>query len=121
MYNAAATLKTFFSGFGLPAYQEGSVPDDVELPYITFSLSEPEWNTKASMYARVWDRTTTNAPIIRIADQIARAIGIQKRLPMDGGYLIIWPETPLVQVLVDGDIRSAYINLSINSYQMPGQ
>ena len=32
MYQAAAALKTFFSGFGVPAYQKGTVPDDVELP-----------------------------------------------------------------------------------------
>ena len=35
MYNTAAALKTFFSGFDLPAYQEGTVPEDVQLPYIT--------------------------------------------------------------------------------------
>jgi len=122
MYQAAAALKTFFSGFGLPAYAEDSVPDDVELPYITYSLSAPEWNTKASMNARVWDRTTSNAGIIGKADQITAAIGTTgKKIPVEGGYLIIWPESPLIQIMVDGDYRSAYINLSINTYQLPGR
>lgn len=120
MYQAAAALKTFFGGFDLPAYQEGSVPDEVELPYITFSLSVPEWNQKASMNAKVWDRTKSNAGIIRKADQITQAIGCGKNIPLDGGYLIIWPETPLIQIMVDGDYRAAYINLSINTYQLPG-
>lgn len=121
MYRTAAALKTFFSGFGLPAYAADSVPDDVELPYITYSMSVPEWNQKASLYAQVWDRTTSNTGIIRVADQITAAIGEGINIPVEGGYLIIWPESPLIQIMVDGDYRSAYINLSINTYQLPGR
>lgn len=122
MYQAAAALKRFFGGFGLPAYQEGSVPDETPLPYITYSISTPEWSQKASMYAQVWDRTKSNAGIMQKADQITQAIGTEgKRIPLDdGGYLVIWPETPLIQIMVDGDYRSAYINLSVNDYQLPG-
>lgn len=120
MYQAAAALKTFFSGFDLPAYAEDSVPDDVALPYITYSVSVPEWNQKASMYAQVWDRTKSNTGIIRKADQITAAIGQGKNIPLEAGYLVIWPESPLIQIRVDGDYRSAYINLSVNAYHLPG-
>lgn len=120
MYQAAAALKEFFSGFGLPAYAVDSVPDDVTLPYITYSLSVPEWNQKATLYAQVWDRSKSNTRIIKIADQITAAIGEGKNIPCEAGYLAIWPETPQIQILVDGDFRSAYINLSINAYNMPG-
>ena len=120
MYKAAQALDSFFSGFGYPAYQIGSVPDDTALPYITYSQSVPEWDQKATMYVQVWDRTKSNDRIIRKADQITAAIGQGVRLPFDGGYLVIWPESPLIQIMVDGDFRSAYINLSINAYNMPG-
>lgn len=121
MYKAAAALKQFFSGFDLPAYQVGTVPDDVQLPYIAYSISSPEWNQKTSMYVQVWDRTTSNTGIMRKADQITAEIGERKILPLDGdGYLVIWPETPLIQIQVDGDFRYAYINLSINGYHLPG-
>ena len=120
MYKAAEALKTYYSGFGLPAYQEGSVPDDVSLPYISYSVSAPEWNQKASHYVRVWDRTKSNTRIMRIADQILYSIGTGKRIDLGGGYLVIWPETPQAQIIVDGDTRYAYINLSINSYNLPG-
>ena len=120
MYQTAAALKAFFSGFGLPAYQNGTVPDDVELPYISYSNAEPEWNQKASLYAQVWDRTKSNEGIMRKADQITAAIGESRRIPLEGGYLVIWPETPLIQIQADGDYRYAYINLSINAYHMPG-
>ena len=120
MYKTAVTLKAFFSGFGLPAYAENSVPETAKLPYITYSISDPEWNQKATMYAQIWDRTKSNDGIIKKADQIAAAIGEEKRLPFEGGYLVIWPENPLTQILVDGDVRRAYMNLSINAYHMPG-
>lgn len=121
MYQAAAALKTFFSGFGLPAYSVDSVPENVQLPYITYSVNVPEWNQKASNYAQVWDRTKSNTGIIKKADQITAAIGdCGKSIPFEGGYLVIWLETPLTQIMVDGDFRSAYINLSINSYNLPG-
>ena len=120
MYQTAAALKTFFSGFGIPAYTTDSVPGDVELPYIAYSLSIPEWGQKATLYAQVWDRSRTNTFIVQKADQITAAIGEGKVIPTEDGYLVIWPETPLIQLMTDGDFRSAYINLSINSYHTPG-
>ena len=121
MYKAAEALKNFYSGFGLPAFQEDTVPDDVSLPYISFSLSEPEWNQRASHFVRVWDRTKLNTGIIRKADQITQAIGTRKKIKYDGGYLVIYPENPKTQIVVDGDTRYAYINLSINTFNMPGE
>lgn len=120
MQQVAAALKTFFSSFDLPAYTVNSVPDDVELPYIAYSLTDPEWSEKASLYAQVWDRSTSNSTIVKKADEIAAEVGEGKKIDLDGGYLVIWPETPLVQLMADGDYRSAYINLSINAYHMPG-
>lgn len=123
MYKAAAALKTFFSGFGVPAYAEDSVPDETELPYIAYSQNIPGWSRKASMFVKVWDRTTSNARIMQIADQITAAIGTDgKRIAMPaGGYLVIWqPDDETIQIQVDGDYRFAYINLWISHYNTPG-
>ena len=120
MLNTAKALKSFFSGFGLEAYTIDSVPDDVNLPYISYSLPEPEWNQKATLYAQVWERSRSNAFIIGKADEIVQAIGVGIRIPIDGGYLVIYPESPLTQLMTDGDYRSVYINLSINAYHVPG-
>jgi len=120
MLKAAQALDAFFNGFDIPAYAINTVPEDETLPYITYSISVPEWNQKASVYAQVWDRTKSNARIIQKADQITAAIGQGLKIPFDGGYLVIWPETPLIQIMVDGDYRSAYINLSVNTYCLPG-
>lgn len=121
MIQVATALKSFFSGFELPAYTVDSVPEDVELPYISYSLPQPEWNQKASLYAQVWDRSRSNTTILSKADEITAEIGQGVKIPLESGYLVIWPETPLIQLISDGDFRYAYINLSINAYQTPGQ
>lgn len=120
MVSTAKALYAFFSSFDIPAFTENTVPEDQGLPYITYSLTEPEWNQKASLYAQVWYRTKSNAIVNDKADEITAAIGTGLILPCDGGYIVIWPETPLTQIIVDGDVRRAYINLSINAYHMPG-
>lgn len=122
MLNTAATLKTFFSGFGLPAYTLGSVPEEVEFPYITFPLTEPEWDEQASFYCQVWYPKRKLEDLLTKADQITAAIGatgIKFELP--GGYLVIYPETPLIQILSDDYSQSAYIMLSLKAYHLPGQ
>lgn len=122
MIATAKALQTFFSGFGIPAYAENTVPDDAELPYITYPLREPEWNAKTTFYAIVYYRhQTSNLDSLTKADEIVREIGGGIELTIDGGYIVLWPETPLVQAMPpNGDVRPAYINLSINAYHMPG-
>ena len=119
MDKAAAKLKTFFNAFA-PAYQPGTVPDDAPPLHITYKASFPEWGQKGSLYAQVWDRSTTDESIIRIADQITAAVGERKKISYPGGYLVIWPESPQVQLEKDGDYRYAYLNFSINVYNRPG-
>ena len=120
MKTLAKALHEFVGGFGLPAYTNMSVPKDVKTPYLTYPLTQPEWSQKASFYIQGWFRTTSNAELTAKADEILRAIGTGIKIDLDVGYLVIYPETPYVQMLVDGDYRSFYINLSINVYQMPG-
>lgn len=121
MLNTASTLKTFFGGFGLPAYTLDSVPEDTPLPYITYPLVEPEWNQQASLYCQIWYPKRKLEQLLTKADQVVAAIGEMKKIPQAGGYLVIYPSTPLIQILSDEDSQSAYIMLSINAYHMPGQ
>ena len=120
MRATAKALKTFFGGFGLPAYTPDSVPDEVNTPYLIYSLQEPEWNRKVTGYVQGWYRSKSNAALAEKADEIVSAIGQGVKLDTGVGYLVIYPESPLVQMLTDGEYRSFYINLSINAYQMPG-
>lgn len=120
MLETAKTLKTFFSSFDLPAYTLESVPEDVQLPYITYPLTEPEWSEQASFYAQVWYPKKRLADLLAKADEITAAIGTMKEFEQDGGYIVLYPSTPLIQILSDDYSQSAYITLSINAYHMPG-
>lgn len=120
MKATAKALKTFVSGFGLPAYTTQTVPKGVEVPYLVYPLVEPEWNQKTSFYIQGWYRTTSNTALVEKADQIIKEIGTGIIINTESGYLVIYPESPLFQLMTDGDYRSFYINLSINVYQMPG-
>ena len=68
MRATAKALKEFVSSFGLPAYTVDSVPDDVQVPYLTYPLSEPEWDRKSTWYIQGWFRTTSNAELTATAD-----------------------------------------------------
>lgn len=121
MMETASALKVFVGGFALPAYASNTVPDDVQLPYLTYPLVEPEWNQKATFYIQGWYRSTSWEDVLKKADEIVKEIGTGVTISTENGFLVIYPETPLIQTMVeDNDIRSFYINLSINSYHMPG-
>ena len=120
MRAAAKAMKEFFGGFGLPAYTVESIPEDVTVPYLAYSLKEPEWNQKTTGYVQGWYRATCNAALAEKVDEIIQAIGVGITIPTDSGYLVIYPETPLCQLMTDGDYRSFYINISMNVFQMPG-
>ena len=122
MISTAKALYDFFSGFGIAAYAADTVPDDAELPYLTYPQQEPEWSKKATFYVSVYYRSkTSNLSALTKADEIAQAIGNGVKIHCDGGYVFIWPENPLIQTIPqNGDVRGAYINLSINAYHTPG-
>lgn len=118
MINTARALYEFWSGFGLPAYTNNTVPDEVELPYITYSLVETEPLEPASHYAQVFYRSPSNAALLAKVDEIKDAIKNGVVIACDGGYVAIRPSNPYVQLMIDEvpENRYAYINLQINCY-----
>ena len=121
MLNTAAKLKLFFSGFGIPAYTTDSVPETVTLPYITYQLVEPEWNEQASYHCQVWYPKKRLEDLLSKADEIVKSIGSGIKIDMPGGYLVIYPSTPLIQIRSDDYSQSALILLSLNAYHKPGE
>lgn len=120
MINTARTLKTFFSSFSIPAYTVNNVPEGQQLPYITYPLYEPEWDEQGNYYVQVWWRKHDLTRLLQTADAIISAIGDGKKFEQQGGYIVLYPSTPLIQILTDEDTDRAYINLIIRAYHMPG-
>lgn len=118
MKSVAKALYSFYSGFGLPAYPEESVPSDAQLPYITYTVVQPDWNENAIHQARVWYRSESYAGINAKTDEILTAIGRGKLLPAGDGYVCLRPGTPLVQFqpIEDPLLKVTYINLQLNAF-----
>ena len=120
MRTIANALDEFCNSFSIPAYSENTVPDTVDVPYLIYPIVEPEWNQKTPWHIQGWYRSKSNADLYAKADEIVHAIGTGITIRTGSGFLVIYPDTPLIQTMVNGDFRSFYISLSINNYQMPG-
>lgn len=118
MINTAQALYAFWSGFGIPAYTENTIPDEAQRPYITYDLTETEPTEAATHHAQIYFRATGNREILNLVDQIKGAIGTGVRISCDGGCVVIRPSTPFVQLMADEEPhnRRAYINMQINCY-----
>lgn len=111
----AQAIYGLWSSFGLPAYDEGDVPDDAQMPYITYSVSTDSIEYIAGMNASVWYRSTSWLAISQKAEEISEYIGNGGRvIPLDVGYAYFYRGTPFAQRMADEDdsVRRIYFNLN---------
>ncbi len=108
------TLATFWKSFGIPAYDESSVPDTAPLPRITFSVSMAGFGEPVLLSASIWYRSNSWAEITVKMYEIFNRLGPGGEvLPCDGGYLWLKRGTPFAQRINDEDtaIRRYYLNV----------
>lgn len=99
-------LYAFWSGFGLPAYEENSVPtgdDRPGYPYITYEASVTPWDGDVLLSASVWTRSTSWLQADTIADQIEATIRDGYVQEYDGGMIYIVPNDPFSKHMGDPD------------------
>lgn len=111
------TLHAFWSGFGLKAYDENSVPDGAKLPYITYDVNVSDFGSIVAQTASLWYRDSGWADITtkeqEIADFITRG---GRMLKFDGGAMWIQKATPWAQRMGDASddmIRRVILNIII--------
>lgn len=117
MTEEAKALNTFFSSFGIPAYEENSVPNNAELPYITYQISLPDWNDVASISANVWYSGTSYTTVFSKVDEISERIGQGISIPVgESGYLYLYKDNPFSQVAPTGNdnVKVVYLNIGIH-------
>lgn len=111
------TLHTFWSGFGLKAYDENSVPDTAKLPYITYESSVDSFGNFIALTANLWYRSSSWSEITakeqEIADFITRG---GRMINYDGGAMWIQRASPWAQRLPEANddmIRRIVLNYTI--------
>ena len=111
-------LQTFWESFGIPAYDENTVPtgdDAPAFPYITYDAVISNLGTPVAMSASIWDYGTSWSRVTTKMAEIQSAIGRGgKILPIDHGAIWITAGTPFAQRMSDSNdmIRRIFINIS---------
>ena len=111
-----AALHDFFSSFGLMAYQEYSVPENAEFPYLTYSVVTDSIENNVALTANLWYRSSSWTTCNAKAEEISKYIGNGGRVvAYDGGAVWLRRGTPFVQSMndeTDDLIRRKYINIT---------
>lgn len=112
----ASALYNFWSGFGLTAYEENTVPTDAEFPYITYQVVTDSFGAEIALTASVWYRGTSWVEANAKAEEISRTISRGgKTMPVDGGVLWLKRGTPFSQSMgdeTDDLIKRKYLNIT---------
>ena len=112
----AQALYSFWSGFGLAAYDEQTVPDEAVLPYITYETITDSLGNQLPLTASLWYRSNSWETISLKAQQIAAYLG-------EGGVVIGYEEGALwitrgssfaqrIEDPNDNSIRRIHININ---------
>lgn len=113
----AAAIYQFWSGFGLTAYEENTVPSDAEFPYITYQLVTDGFDREVASAASVWYRGTSWTEANAKTEEISARIGLGgKIIQCDGGRIWIKRGQPFAQNMGDESddlIKRKYLNLSV--------
>lgn len=94
----------FWSAFGVPAYEENSVPDldCLTFPYITYKASASGFDEPVTITASIWDRGTSWQRADTLADSIEHNIRTRNPSAYDNGmYRIYIGNTPFAQNMGD--------------------
>lgn len=112
----AAAIYQFWSGFGLTAYEENTVPEDAVFPYITYQLVTDSFDREVAATASLWYRGENWTAINAKTEEISAHIGLGgKIIKCDGGRIWIKRGQPFAQNMgeeSDGLIKRKYLNLT---------
>lgn len=112
----AAAIYQFWSGFGLTAYEENTVPTDADFPYITYQLITDSFDSEVATTASLWYRSESwagiNAKTEAISQKISRG---GKIISCDGGAIWLKRGHPFAQSMGDESddlIKRKYLNIT---------
>lgn len=118
----AAAINKFWNSFGIIAYEENSVPEDAEFPYITYQYVSDSFDVNTILTASVWYRETSWINANNKAEEISRYIGFSgKILNFDYGRIWIKRGTPFAQNMGDDNdnlIKRKYINVEAEYFSV---
>lgn len=116
----AAAIYQFWSGFGLTAYEENTVPEDAAFPYVTYQLVTDSFDREVAATASLWYRGESWTDINAKTEKISAHIGLGgKIIKCDGGRIWIKRGQPFAQNMGDESddlIKRKYLNVNIEYF-----
>lgn len=110
--DVASTLYQYFNSID-KAYLEGIIPEDAQLPYMTYSLAYAPDLEDTIIQVKVFDIGNSVKKINEITNKLSNDIGRGKVLKSKNGGIWIRKGVPFVQfVKLDKELAN-YINLEI--------
>lgn len=120
-------LYSFFSGFGIPAYEENSVyamadnGNAPSFPYLTYEVKTDYFGeTDTNISFSLWYRSMSLVDINAKSEEISAAIGrVGKLLDFDSGRILIMRSQPWAQSMGDGSddaVKRIVHNLNLRYY-----
>ncbi|MBR4266486.1 MAG: hypothetical protein IKQ46_10580 [Bacteroidales bacterium] len=116
MTQTAIALYTFASSFTWPAYPEDSVPSSADLPYITYTLQEYDWDSMGMMQMRLWYKGADYATINAKIDDISNSVKNGYKVNTSSGAVCIYKGSPWCQYQPSDevDLKIAYLNFNVH-------
>lgn len=113
----AAAWHTFWSQFGLAAYEENAVPHDAEMPRLTYSFYSSSFDRGETVqHVSLFYHSDSWADANELTETISETIGRGGVIiPCKGGAIWIKRGEPFSQSMSDADddhIRRKYINVT---------
>lgn len=114
--NKEQAIQKLWSSFGIPAYDEQTVPDNAKMPYITYQVSTDSIDQIVNLSASIWYRSSSWKDVSNKCDEIARYLAEQgfAKIELDNGYVWFVKGTPFAQRMSDPEddmIRRIYLNV----------
>ena len=114
--NKAQAIHRFWSGFGIPAYDEQTVPDNAKMPYITYRVVTDSIGNVCNLTGSIWYRSTSWKEVSDKAAEVAKFVAQEgfTKLKLDDGYVWFTNGTPFAQRMSDPAsdmIRRIYLNI----------
>lgn len=113
----AQAIDQFWNSFNLPAYDENTVPQNAELPRITYNVVTDSLENVVNLHASLWYRDSSWKNITHKAEEVEKRLGEHggELIDLDEGKVWIVKGTPFAQRMLDPDnsIRRIYLNIQV--------
>lgn len=124
--NKSQAITEFWNSFGIPAFDENTVPEYVDdgkgnliklqPPYITYNVVEDDLDNVVNLYASIWYHSTSWREVTLKVGEVSKRITemYPPTIQLDNGRLYLAKGTPFAQRMSDPNddmIRRIYINI----------